>query len=109
MIFIQQGGRNRHEHICESLELFASEVMGEFQERSEARERRKSARLAPAIEKALQRKEWMPALADHEIPEIHALGREVVQQIPEEERGEASYQSGSGLSVPLRDPLAGRS
>ncbi len=109
VIFIQQGGRNRHEHICESLELFASEVMGEFQERSEARERRKSARLAPAIEKALQRKEWMPALADHEIPEIHALGREVVQQIPEEERGEASYQSGSGLSVPLRDPLAGRS
>src|SRR5690349_15060911 len=30
VIFLQQAGRNRHEHICESLELFAAEVMGEF-------------------------------------------------------------------------------
>jgi len=28
--FIQQGGRNRHEHICEALDLFAREVMPEF-------------------------------------------------------------------------------
>src|SRR5471030_166803 len=28
--FVQQGGRTRHEHICESIELFANEVMGEF-------------------------------------------------------------------------------
>jgi alkanesulfonate monooxygenase SsuD/methylene tetrahydromethanopterin reductase-like flavin-dependent oxidoreductase (luciferase family) len=30
VIFLQQAGRNRHEHICESLELFAKEVMPEF-------------------------------------------------------------------------------
>ena len=30
MIFLQQAGRNRHDHICQSLELFAAEVMGEF-------------------------------------------------------------------------------
>ncbi|HLQ62783.1 MAG TPA: LLM class flavin-dependent oxidoreductase, partial [Candidatus Acidoferrales bacterium] len=30
VIFISQSGRNRHEHICESLELFAREVMPEF-------------------------------------------------------------------------------
>src|SRR5690606_23373841 len=30
--FIQQAGRNRHEHICEALELFAAEVMPEFKE-----------------------------------------------------------------------------
>ena len=35
--FIQQAGRNRHEHICEALELFAGEVMGEFKEREAAR------------------------------------------------------------------------
>jgi alkanesulfonate monooxygenase SsuD/methylene tetrahydromethanopterin reductase-like flavin-dependent oxidoreductase (luciferase family) len=35
--FIQQGGRNRHEHICQSLELFAREVLPEFDEREEAR------------------------------------------------------------------------
>ncbi|MDJ0852851.1 MAG: LLM class flavin-dependent oxidoreductase [Myxococcota bacterium] len=109
VIFIQQGGRNRHEHICESLELFASEVMDGFKERSEERERRKAERLAPAIEKALQRKEWMPALADDDIPEIHALGREVVQQMPEEERGGEAYRTGSGLTVPLSDPRERRS
>ena len=27
VIFLQQAGRNKHEHICESLELFAAEVM----------------------------------------------------------------------------------
>ncbi len=32
VIFMQQAGRNRHDHICESLELFAGEVMGEFAE-----------------------------------------------------------------------------
>ena len=30
LIFVMQAGRNRHEHICESIELFASEVMPEF-------------------------------------------------------------------------------
>ena len=34
--FIQQGGKNRHEHICQSLELFAREVLPEFDEREEA-------------------------------------------------------------------------
>ena len=32
IIFIQQGGNNRHEHICESLELFGREIMPEFKE-----------------------------------------------------------------------------
>lgn len=31
--FIQQAGMNEHEHICESLEVFASEVMPELEER----------------------------------------------------------------------------
>jgi len=31
--FIQQAGRNKHEHICESLEFFASEVMPKFKAR----------------------------------------------------------------------------
>jgi hypothetical protein len=30
VILLNQAGRNSHEHICESLELFASEVMPEF-------------------------------------------------------------------------------
>jgi alkanesulfonate monooxygenase SsuD/methylene tetrahydromethanopterin reductase-like flavin-dependent oxidoreductase (luciferase family) len=33
VILLNQAGKNRHEDICASLELFAKEVMGEFQER----------------------------------------------------------------------------
>src|SRR5262249_19640850 len=47
---------NRHEHICESLELFAKEVMPEFKQRHERQERQKMERLAPAIEAALARR-----------------------------------------------------
>ena len=57
VIFVSQAGNNRHEHICESLELFATEVMPEFHEGEEAREKAKLERLAPAIEAALARRE----------------------------------------------------
>jgi alkanesulfonate monooxygenase SsuD/methylene tetrahydromethanopterin reductase-like flavin-dependent oxidoreductase (luciferase family) len=72
VIFLQQGGMNRHEHICESLELFGAEVLPEFAERRDAREARKAERLAPAIEAALRRKNWMPEPSDDEIPPVRA-------------------------------------
>jgi hypothetical protein len=78
--FIQQGGRNRHEHICEALELFAGEVMGEFKEREAERVKRKAEELAPYVEAAFKRKAWMPALADEEIPHVIALGRQIAEQ-----------------------------
>ena len=56
VIFVSQAGNNRHEHICESLELFAKEVLPEFAERDEAADQRKAERLAPAIEAALARR-----------------------------------------------------
>jgi alkanesulfonate monooxygenase SsuD/methylene tetrahydromethanopterin reductase-like flavin-dependent oxidoreductase (luciferase family) len=57
VIFVSQAGQTRHEHICESLELFARTVMPEFQEGEEAREKAKLERLAPAIEAAMARKQ----------------------------------------------------
>ena len=57
VIFISQAGRNRHEDICESLELFAAEVLGEFAAEEEEREARKLERLGPAMEAALARRE----------------------------------------------------
>jgi alkanesulfonate monooxygenase SsuD/methylene tetrahydromethanopterin reductase-like flavin-dependent oxidoreductase (luciferase family) len=57
VIFVSQAGRNRHEHICESLELFAREVMPVFHEGEAERERAKAERLAPAVEAALARRE----------------------------------------------------
>jgi hypothetical protein len=78
--FIQQGGRNKHEHICEALELFAGEVMGEFKAREAARVAKKAEELAPYVEAAFKRKEWMKPLADDEIPHVIALGRQVAEQ-----------------------------
>jgi alkanesulfonate monooxygenase SsuD/methylene tetrahydromethanopterin reductase-like flavin-dependent oxidoreductase (luciferase family) len=72
VIFMQQAGRNRHEHICESLELFAAEVMPDFKKDVVAREARKAEMLAPYIEAALARKVRMKPLADHEIPVVRA-------------------------------------
>jgi alkanesulfonate monooxygenase SsuD/methylene tetrahydromethanopterin reductase-like flavin-dependent oxidoreductase (luciferase family) len=72
VIFLQQAGRNKHEHICAALELFAAEVMPEFAVEADAREARKAAELAPYIEAALKRKVWMQPLADDEIPVVKA-------------------------------------
>jgi alkanesulfonate monooxygenase SsuD/methylene tetrahydromethanopterin reductase-like flavin-dependent oxidoreductase (luciferase family) len=72
VIFLQQGGKNRHEHICESLELFGREVLPEFAARREEREARKAEELAPYIEKALGRKRWLAELRDDEIPIVKA-------------------------------------
>ncbi|MBM4334894.1 MAG: LLM class flavin-dependent oxidoreductase [Deltaproteobacteria bacterium] len=72
IIFLQQGGKNRHDHICESLDLFGREVLPHFVEGREEREARKARELAPHIEKALARKRRMPALSDAEIPVVKA-------------------------------------
>jgi alkanesulfonate monooxygenase SsuD/methylene tetrahydromethanopterin reductase-like flavin-dependent oxidoreductase (luciferase family) len=56
IIFVSQAGRNRHEHICESMELFAREVMPEFQDRHAAADKAKRERVAKAIERALARR-----------------------------------------------------
>ena len=72
VIFLQQAGRNRHSQICESLELFASDVMPAFKADADAREARKRSELAPYFERALGRKQWMKPLADHEVPVVRA-------------------------------------
>ncbi len=72
VIFIQQAGRNRHADICSSLELFAAEVLPEFAAEEAERQQRKQAELAPFIEAALARKQWMQPLADADIPVVKA-------------------------------------
>jgi len=72
VIFLQQAGRNEHEHICESLELFAAEVMPAFKAKVAAREAAKAAELAPYIDAAMARKNWMKPLAEDEIPVVKA-------------------------------------
>jgi alkanesulfonate monooxygenase SsuD/methylene tetrahydromethanopterin reductase-like flavin-dependent oxidoreductase (luciferase family) len=57
VIFVLQAGPNRHEDICESLELFASRVMPEFTRDREEREQAKRDSLGPAVTRALARRE----------------------------------------------------
>lgn len=94
VIFIQQGGRNRHEHICEALELFAAEVMPEFAAREAERERAKAERLAPAIAAAIARKPFLRPPTDEEIAVFSAYGRNVVDA--------ASARPGQGAGIPIR-------
>jgi len=73
IIFVLQAGRNRHEHIMESLELFANEVLPEFKERDEAASAAKEKRMAPIIDKVMARKpasDHPPIPPDYSIPAI---------------------------------------
>jgi putative sterol carrier protein len=56
VIFVQQAGPNRHEHICESLELFGKKVLPRFTDERAEREAAKRERLAEACERALARR-----------------------------------------------------
>ncbi len=74
LIFVSQAGRNRHEDICESLELFATEVMAEFQDRAEQIDTVKTERLAPAVAAALARRDPpRPAPNDYAFPALPQL------------------------------------
>jgi alkanesulfonate monooxygenase SsuD/methylene tetrahydromethanopterin reductase-like flavin-dependent oxidoreductase (luciferase family) len=56
MIFVMQAGKNRHEHICEAIELFGEKVLPRFAEHAERREAEKRERLAEACARALERR-----------------------------------------------------
>ncbi len=106
--FIQQGGRNRHQHICEALELFAREVMPEFKEREAAHQRHKAEALQPYIDQAMARKQRLRELAEDEIPSYVALGRQIAEQGKETEQQRRNREKWSATSqVPLVDPLKG--
>ena len=70
LIFVSQCGRNKHEDICESLELFAREVMPEFADRAETVEKAKQERLAPAIEAALARRDGPRPAPEYSFPAL---------------------------------------
>ena len=107
VIFIQQGGRNRHEHICEAMRLFAERVMPRFKARVAEREAAKARELAPHIEAALARKPRMAPVAEADIPTILPIGRAIVQT---DLAGDAkvTHHAAADITVPTQDPLAQR-
>jgi hypothetical protein len=83
--------------------LFARDVMPEFKEHAEARQKRKMEELAPYIEKAFARKQRMRELTDDEIPNVIALGRQITQPMtPAEQEARKAWSERS--NVPLTDP-----
>ena len=70
IIFISQAGKNKHEHIMESLELFGREVLPEFMDRDEQQVKEKAARLEPVIEKVMASRvdDAPPMPADYVMP-----------------------------------------
>jgi alkanesulfonate monooxygenase SsuD/methylene tetrahydromethanopterin reductase-like flavin-dependent oxidoreductase (luciferase family) len=75
LIFAMQVGRTRHEHICESLELFGREVLPRFADRCAQDDAARATRLAPAIERALARREPARAIGPYFIDEQAELER----------------------------------
>jgi len=72
VIFMQQAGKNPHANICESLEVFAKTILPEFHARRPAIAERKARELAPYIDAALARKQYMRPLDDADIPVVRA-------------------------------------
>jgi alkanesulfonate monooxygenase SsuD/methylene tetrahydromethanopterin reductase-like flavin-dependent oxidoreductase (luciferase family) len=102
MIFVQQSGRNRHENICESLELFAKRLLPDFKTRDRVREQKKQSELAPFVEAALARKPRMPVLAHKDIPSVRAFG---LLGVDVGTAQSSTYSDrGGAISVPMMDP-----
>ena len=66
------------------------------------RDARKQAELAPYIEAALQRKNWMLPLAPDAIPSIPAYGRSVVASDATPKA--LAARRGGGINIPSEDP-----
>jgi alkanesulfonate monooxygenase SsuD/methylene tetrahydromethanopterin reductase-like flavin-dependent oxidoreductase (luciferase family) len=107
MIMMLQSGRNRHDHICESLELFAREVMPALKENEDKRVAKKNAELEPFIEAALKRKERLPPVAPQDIPGIKATGIRIQEKTGQDYAASGVYADptrGGGISIPAHDP-----
>jgi len=103
VIFVLQAGRNRHDHIMESIERFGRDILPEFAERHDAAESEKAKVFEPIIEAALARREQQLAERPHpELPQDYSMlaipkqmvenmdndmGREIIDKIADESAG----------------------
>ena len=78
-MFIQQGGRNKHEHICEALELFAAKVMPVLKADQAGARREEAGRTRALHRGGAEAQEADGAGRASAIPTVSAYGRNVVQ------------------------------
>lgn len=104
MIFIQQAGKNEHEHICEAIELFAKEIIPSLKQGEDERERRKQEELAPYIEAALARKQRLPEPAPDQIIGVESIGLRLERQKAGNYKDSGTYADPTrGGAIPMAD------
>jgi alkanesulfonate monooxygenase SsuD/methylene tetrahydromethanopterin reductase-like flavin-dependent oxidoreductase (luciferase family) len=106
VIFVQQTGPNKHEHICESLELFGKKVLPMFVDGREEREAAKRERLAEACERALARR--APARQPDPSYVITPRGEPASAQVIAAARKATSNGMSNGRQRGLRNVVAQR-
>ena len=90
VVFIQQAGVNRHEDICESLELFAERVLPDFKARDTGHVAKKSERLAEATQRAEGRKPTLTSLSEVPIVDSYPVLKQKLEEKAEEINNEMS-------------------
>ena len=90
VVFIQQAGANRHEDICESLELFAERVLPDFKARDAAHVAKKNERLAEATQRAEGRKPALTSLSEVPIVDSYPVLKQKLEEKAEETNNEMS-------------------
>ena len=90
VVFIQQAGENRHEDICESLELFAERVLPDFKARDAAHVAKKNERLAEATQRAEGRKPALTSLSEVPIVDSYPVLKQKLEEKAEETNNEMS-------------------
>ena len=105
VVFLQQGGRNEHAHICASLELFAEcRDAGLQGAPCRTREPRRTPSLRPTSRGRWPARRGGRRWPTGDIPSIVALGRQQAQQ--ESVDGKTTnFGRGSEMQVPLEDPM----
>jgi len=93
VILMHQGGRMLHEWNCESVELFADQIMPEFRDNEEQRLELKRRQMEPVIEAAMKRKVWMPQRDP--IPIVEPYGTASFKAKPDDYKGLSEATKGA--------------
>jgi alkanesulfonate monooxygenase SsuD/methylene tetrahydromethanopterin reductase-like flavin-dependent oxidoreductase (luciferase family) len=105
VIFVLQAGRNRHEHITDSIEMFGREVLPEFLERDERQSAEKAERLAPVIEKVMARRPVVERSVDGY--QITAVIKKMADDMGDEKLQEAIERFEEDRAAGRRDAFLG--
>ncbi len=106
LIFVMQAGKNRHEDIMASLELFAAEVLTEFAERDEAACAAKAKRIEPIVEAAMARRvDDAPPMPDDYV--MRAIPKAMVEAVDSAEGRDFLDQVAEKSALGDRDAIGG--